>query len=265
MKGEFHAPNLQEEYFPGELYNDFIIGGAGDWFAMDRLMVVRLLMAVIVGIFFVIAFRRPKLVPTGLQNVAEMMMDFVRIHVAEEILGKKEGRRFLPVLATIFFLVISMNLAAIIPGMNMAATATVTMPLVFALWTFVQYWIAACREKGFLQYLRGELMPPGVPLPIDIILGPINLLEALIIRPFSLTVRLFANMIAGHLLVATCLAFTQFYLIEASNWAVKPVGVLWLLGGFAFVCFEMFVAALQAYVFSILSTVYINQSYPEVE
>ena len=87
----------------------------------------------------------------------------------------------------------------------------------------------------------------------------------LIIRPFSLTVRLFANMIAGHLLVATCLAFTQFYLIESPNWGIKPVGALWLLGGFAFVCFEMFVAALQAYVFAILSTVYINQSYPEVE
>lgn len=237
----------------------------GTPFAINRIILIRIVATIVLLLVMCITAKRAKLIPGRWQGLIETLLEFVRDNIVYQVMGEERGRRYVPMITTLFFTIFVFNLCGIIPGMNMAATATVTMPLVFALWTFVQYWIAACREKGFLQYLRGELMPPGVPLPIDIILGPINLLEALIIRPFSLTVRLFANMIAGHLLVATCLAFTQFYLIEASNWAVKPVGVLWLLGGFAFVCFEMFVAALQAYVFSILSTVYINQSYPEVE
>ena len=134
----------------------------------------------------------------------------------------------------------------------------------FALWVFCQYWIAGVREKGIGAFLKEELLPPGVPWPIYIILTPIQLLELLVIRPLSLTIRLFANMIAGHLLLATCLAFAQFYIIEsADKLAGVPVGGLWFIGGFVFTLFEMFVAALQAYVFAILATVYINQSYPE--
>lgn len=95
-------------------------------------------------------------------------------------------------------------------------------------------------------------------------LAPINLLELLIIRPASLTIRLFANMVSGHLMVATCLAFAQFWMVDAANKLQGiPVGALWFAGGFAMTCFEAFVAFLQAYVFAILSTVYINLSFPE--
>ena len=139
------------------------------------------------------------------------------------------------------------------------------MPLAFALWVFVQYWRAGIKEHGLGGFLKEELLPAGVPWPIYIILTPVQLLELVLIRPISLTVRLFANMVAGHLLVATCYAFTQFYLIESAGVAVKVGGALWLCGGLVFTCFEMFVAALQAYVFAILATVYINQSYPEAE
>ena len=77
--------------------------------------------------------------------------------------------------------------------MNMAANATVVMPLVFAVWTLIQYWIAAIRSQGLGHYLRHELFTPGVPWPVYFLLAPINLLELLIIRPASLTIRLFAN------------------------------------------------------------------------
>ncbi|MCC2732420.1 F0F1 ATP synthase subunit A, partial [Fusicatenibacter saccharivorans] len=77
-----------------------------------------------------------------------------------------------------------------------AANATVVMPLVFAVWTLVQYWVAAVRSQGLGHYLRHELFTPGVPWPVYILLAPINLLELLIIRPASLTIRLFANMVS---------------------------------------------------------------------
>ena len=92
MKGEFHAPELGPEFFPGQTnpshlwFSDF----AGGAFALDRLMLVRLLLVVVVMAFFVVAMRSPKLVPRGAQNVAEIAIDFVRVQIAEEILG---GRR----------------------------------------------------------------------------------------------------------------------------------------------------------------------------
>lgn len=103
-----------------------------------------------------------------------------------------------------------------------------------------------------------------MPWPVYFLLAPINLLELLIIRPASLTIRLFANMVSGHLMVATCLAFAQFWMVDAVN---KLQASRWVRCGspvvFAMTCFEAFVAFLQAYVFAILSTVYINLSFPE--
>ena len=133
-----------------------------------------------------------------------------------------------------------------------------------ALWTLIQYWVTAARSQGLGHYLRHELFTPGVPWPVYFLLAPINLLELLIIRPASLTIRLFANMVSGHLMVATCLAFAQYWMVDAANKLQGiPVGALWFAGGFAMTCFEAFVAFLQAYVFAILSTVYINLSFPE--
>ena len=97
-----------------------------------------------------------------------------------------------------------------------------------------------------------------------ILLAPIQLCELVLIRPASLTIRLFANMISGHLLVASCLAFAQYWVIDATNkLAGIPVGALWFVFGLVLTLFEAFVAFLQAYVFAILSTLYISMSYPE--
>ena len=128
FKGEFHAPSLDHEFFPHAVWFADVANG---WFTIDRLMFVRLLMAAILAIFFLLAMRNPKVVPTGLQNVGEILLDFVRINIAEEILGKKEGRRFLPVLATIFFVVLVMNLPSVIPFLNISPNARIGMPLVY--------------------------------------------------------------------------------------------------------------------------------------
>src|SRR5690606_26439328 len=130
LKGEFHPPNIDKEFFPAQQWLTDFAGGA---FTLDRLMIVRLLMAVVLLTFFAIAMRNPKLVPRGVQNVAEICLDFVRVHIAEEILGKDQGRRFLPIIATIFFAVVAMNLPAIIPGLNISPNARIGFPLVLAL------------------------------------------------------------------------------------------------------------------------------------
>ena len=252
-----HLPSVSD-FLPPEILFE------GTPFAINRIILIRIIATVVLLTVMVVTACRAKVVPGRWQAAVEWVLDFVRDNIIYQVMGEIRGRRYIPMITTIFLTVFVFNICGVIPGMNIAATATVTMPLVFALWVFCQYWIAGVREKGIGAFLKEELLPPGVPWPIYIILTPIQLPELLVIRPLSLTIRLFANMIAGHLLLATCLAFAQFYIIEsADKLAGVPVGGLWFIGGFVFTLFEMFVAALQAYVFAILATVYINQSYPE--
>jgi F-type H+-transporting ATPase subunit a len=178
-------------------------------------------------------------------------------------MGEARGKRYVPMITTIFLTIFVFNLCGIIPGLNIAATATITMPLIFAVWTFCQYWIAAAREQGLGKYLKHELIPEGVPAPVLILVAPMQLLDLVVIRPLSLTIRLFANMMAGHLIVALCLSATQFFLIDIENRLMMGLGVGMFAAGFIMTLFEGFVAALQAFIFAMLSTVYINLSYPE--
>lgn len=248
--------------------NDFLppeILFQGTPFAMNRIVMVRLIMAVIVMIIFGIGAARAKVVPGRFQSVLEILMDFVRFNIVYEMIGEERGKRYVPMITTLFITIFFFNLCSVIPGLNMAATATITGPLVFALWVVCQYLITGIREKGFLTFFRESLFPAGVPWPIYFILTPLQLLELLIVRPLSLTIRLFANMIAGHLLVATCLVFTNFFVVDSSNKLLALGGALWLLGGILFTVFEIIVAGLQAFIFTVLASVYISESYPEKE
>ncbi|MBF9353912.1 F0F1 ATP synthase subunit A [Bifidobacteriaceae bacterium NR044] len=251
-------PNINEFLPPEILFQ-------GTPFAMNRIVMVRLIMAVIVMIIFGIGAARAKVVPGRFQSVLEILMDFVRYNIVYEMIGEERGKRYVPMMSTLFITIFFFNLCSVIPGLNMAATATITGPLVFALWVVCQYLITGIREKGFLTFFRESLFPAGVPWPIYFILTPLQLLELLIVRPLSLTIRLFANMIAGHLLVATCLVFTNFFVVDSSNKLLALGGALWLLGGILFTVFEIIVAGLQAFIFTVLASVYISESYPEKE
>ena len=239
--------------------NDFLppeILFQGTPFAINRIILIRIVATVVLLVVLGITAKRAKLIPGRWQGVVEMGIDFVRDSVVYQVMGELRGKRYVPMISTLFFTIFVFNLCGIIPGM--------VMPLVFAVWVLIQYWITAAREKGLWGYIRDECFPKGVPWPVYILLAPIQLCELVLIRPASLTIRLFANMVSGHLMVATCLAFAQFWMVDAVNKLQGiPVGALWFAGGFAMTCFEAFVAFLQAYVFAILSTVYISMSYPE--
>lgn len=235
---------------------------AGTPFAINRIILIRIVMTAIIVIVLGLTAKHAKLIPGHWQSAVEALFDFVRKQIVFEVIGEEQGKRYVPVITTIFFSVFMFNLCGVIPFMNMAATASIACPLVFALWSVYNYWSAGIRTKGLGGFLRDELFPRGVPWPIYILLAPLNLIEITLIRPFSLTVRLFANMISGHLLVGMCLATTQFFFVEIANKALSVLGVLTLAGGLLMTCFEIFVAALQAYIFSILTASYISMSLP---
>lgn len=253
---EVELPSISDFLPPEILFEDTS-------FAINRIMFVRIIATIILLAVMIITANRAKLVPGRWQGAIEWVLEYVRDNVVYQVMGELRGKRYVPMITTIFMTILVFNLCGIIPGMNISANATIAMPLLFALWVLIQYFRAGIREHGLGGFLKEELFPKGVPWPIYIILAPIQLLELIIIKPVSLTVRLFANMVAGHLLIATCYAFTQLYLMESAGVVSSIAGGLWFFGGFVFTLFELFVAVLQAYVFAILATVYINQSYPD--
>lgn len=238
---------------------------SGTPFAMNRIIFIRVLITVVLILVLGISAKRAKFIPGRWQGLLEWVLDFVKNTIVYEAMGEERGKRYVPMITTLFLSIFVFNLCGVIPGLNMAATATITMPLVFAIWTFFQYWIAGIRGRGLGGFLRDEMFPAGMPKPVYILLAPIQLIELLLIRPFSLTVRLFANMISGHLLVALCYAATQWFFIESANKAIMPLGALTLAGGIFITLFEIAVAVLQAFIFSVLATSYINMSLPPKE
>ncbi len=256
IAAEFHTPTLKD-FFP-----ELLFGGTTDdpaWWAMDRLMLIRVVVAVLVAAAFYFAMRRPKIVPGGAQNVAENALDWVRINIAEEILGKENGRKFLTIIATIFFVTIFLNLTSIIPFLNISSNARIGMPMVMAGVAYVTYCWVGIAKYGFFGFIKSSIVLPGVPLPIHFLLVPIEFVSTFILRPFTLTVRLMANMLSGHIMLALFFAATQYFIIDQSGlWTFAGIGGILAAVGFTF--FELLVIGLQAYIFALLTAVYIDQS-----
>ncbi|WP_171018773.1 F0F1 ATP synthase subunit A [Rhodococcus sp. Q] len=250
MAAEFHPPSLTDFFPPAVLFE-------GTPFELDRLMLVRILMTVVLLGFFAIAMRSPKLIPRGAQNVAEMGLAFVKDQIADEVLGKEQGKRFLPVLCTIFFTVLFLNASSVIPGLNISSNARVGMPIVLAALAYVVFNYVGIKKYGFFKYVKSSIVVPNVPIALHVLLIPIEFISTFILRPFTLTVRLMANMLAGHIMLVLFFSATQFFFFEAAA-GMKIFGVFSLAAGFGFTLFEMLVIFLQAYVFALLTAVYID-------
>jgi F-type H+-transporting ATPase subunit a len=252
--GEFHGPSILE-FFPDP------IAFEGTPFEINRIILVRWVAVIALLLVFWLGTRRMKVVPGRFQSLVEMGLDLVRVNIADDLLGKKDGRRFLPILTTIFFLVLFMNLTGVIPFLNIAGTSVIGVPLVLAIVAYVTF-IYAGIKKSPKNFFKNSLFPAGVPWPVYIIVTPIELISTFIIRPITLTLRLMMNMIVGHLLLVLFFAATQFFIFTLGGW-YTALGVGTLAFGFVFTLFEILVAVLQAYVFALLTAVYIQLAVAE--
>ena len=202
-----------------------------------------------------------KIVPGRFQSLVEMGLDFVRVNIAEDLLGKKDGQRFLPILTTLNFMILFFNLTGIIPGLNIAGTAIIAVPLVLAVVSYVTF-IYAGIKKSPKNFFKNSLFPAGVPWPVYFIVTPIELISTFIIRPVTLTLRLLMNMMVGHLLLVLFFSATHFFLFTLGGWWSALAAGSFAFG-LAFTLFEILVAVLQAYVFTILTAVYIQLAVAE--
>ena len=252
--GGFHGPSINE-FFPEAIFF------ADTPFEINRVILIRFIAIAVLILVFWIGTRRMKVIPTRLQSLVEMGLDLVRVNIAEDVLGKKDGKRFLPLLTSIFFMVLFMNLTGIIPFLNMAGTAVIGVPLVLATVAYVAFLYAGVKKNPG-KFFRNSLFPPGVPPVLYIIVTPIEFVSTFIIRPVTLTLRLMMNMVVGHLLLVLFFAATQFFFFTADG-GLKLFGVGTLAFGFVFTLFEVLVAVLQAYVFALLTAVYIQLALAE--
>ncbi|HEV2918327.1 MAG TPA: F0F1 ATP synthase subunit A, partial [Actinomycetota bacterium] len=239
----FHAPSIEEFEWPSIV--DIHLFGID--LSINRVVLQMFLVVLVVWGLFFFAFRRPKLVPSGLQNVMETLVDFVRNQIALEVIGH-DGLRFVPYLTTLFAFVFLGNVGGIIPPVFFPLNGRMALPAVMAICSLLLFISVGISQQGFGTYFRNTLFPPGMPWPIYILLTPIELISTFIVRPVTLAIRLLANMIAGHLILSVFFVAAGYMLTSANISTVFGVGAL--IFAVALIAFELFVAGLQAYVFT---------------
>jgi F-type H+-transporting ATPase subunit a len=253
-----HFMSSQHCGYPAPSYPDsftftpfFRIGS----FYFTKPMLLALVCAVVVVWFFWAAFAKPKLVPRGVQNLGELGIFFVRDQILRPMMGRR-GDGYLPFLVSLFFFIWLMNLMEIIPVAQFPAMSFIAFPTILMLMVYVTYTYLGIKHQGLGGYFS-NMIPKGVPWPILLLLAPVEILQYVLVRPFTLAIRLFANMFAGHILL---LVFTlaTWYMFSAT------IGLLYSVTSFVLVVvltgFEMLIQALQAYIFTILTAQYIGGS-----
>ena len=236
----------------GELVDWKTLGGAG----FNKTGLIDVVALVSVALLFFAAARKKQLIPTGVQNFAESIVDFIVDGIILQTMGP-DGLSFLPLLLTIFCFIFVGNIFEIIPIIQFPANARMANPLFLALLVWVVYNFMGFKKQG-TGYIKHSLFPPGVPKALYILVTPIEALSTFIVRPFSLAVRLFANMLAGHLLLVTFALMADALIFHNTIHVLTPIFVLPAAMGIAITGFEVLVALLQAFIFTILAAVYIG-------
>lgn len=236
-----------------EIFGDallFHVGGVKIDMTPTKHVVVMWIATALLLLVVFSGLKRKSLVPRGLYNFVEMLVQFIRNEIAIPNVGAKDADRFVPYLVSVFFFILFVNLFGLVP-FSATATANISVTVALAAFTFFITQYAAIRAMGiggFLAHLTG-----GVPkslAPLWLVMIPVEIL-GLFTKPFALTVRLFANMVAGHFVI---LALLGLIFALGTPWvAIASVPM-----ALAIYLLEIFVALVQAYIFTMLSALFIG-------
>jgi F-type H+-transporting ATPase subunit a len=239
---------------PEEIFHGDCVIGSGT-FCMNRASIMMILVFAVLTILLIAATARLQLVPTGLQNAVESIYGFIRRDVVIGVMGP-EGERWGPYLMNLFLFAFLASLFEVIPGIQFPVTSRMAVPAILAILSWLIYNYAGIKAKGSGRYFKDIAFPPGVrPRAIYILVTPIEIVAALFLRPLTLAIRLFANFFAGHLLLVVAFVGTAYLL---GNPVTAPFFVIALIGGILGIGLEIFIAAVQAYVFALLTAAYIR-------
>lgn len=237
---------------------DFVLPPIFDsipWLTKPILLVA--LSVILVSVFFILSSRKAAMVPSKLQFAGEGVYGFIRNGMAKDVIGP-EFMRFVPFLFTLFTFVLVNNWFAIVPMLQFPTFSRVGFAYALALITYVVYHSVGVKKQGLFGYIKGIAFMPGVPKPIYLLLTPIEIATFFVVRPFTLGLRLFANMFAGHLLLLVFFLGGEHLLQGVIG--LKIVSPFAFIAGIGLTFFEFMVQCLQAYIFTLLSALYIAGS-----
>jgi F-type H+-transporting ATPase subunit a len=216
--------------------------------------------AALIGIliFMIAANRDGSKAPRGIRNLAEIIVEFIEDQIVMPTMGHR-GLRWTPFMIGLFVFIYLCNVPGVIPLIQMPATARIAIPLCLSLLVWITFILVGLKHQG-IGYFTHLIWPPDVPTALKPLVGVIEFVSTILIRPFSHTVRLMANMMAGHILLVTFALLTEALVeAETNKFAFIPLGIL-PFGMLLFLtAFEILVAFLQAYIFTILAAVYIGE------
>jgi F-type H+-transporting ATPase subunit a len=221
------------------------------------------LAAILVGGFFVLAARKQAMVPGRLQYAGEIAYGFVRNSIARDMIGSRDFLRFVPYLVALFFFILINNIFGIVPFIQFPTFSQVSFVYPLAAITWIVYNAVGIGRKGFFGYLKHQTVTPGIPALMLVLLIPLEFVSNIIVRPFTLALRLFANMFAGHLVLALFALGGEYLLFHSDNLFFKPVGVISMALDIALYFLELLVIVLQAYIFTLLTANYISGALAE--
>lgn len=245
-EGTFKSPGPIDFEYPG-------IGGS----FVTKPMLIIVLATLLVALCFYLASRHAERVPGKVQFAGESAYGFVRNSIALDAIGK-EGLRYVPYLATLFFFVATLNIAGIVPPLQFPATSRIAIPLFLAVISCVIFNYIGMKRMGVGRYFKAMMFPAGIPWPVYILLAPIEFFSTIVVRPVTLCLRLTFNMFAGHLVLLLFILGGEYLIFEKGGLVGILAGSVSLLGSIVLTFFEGFVQLLQAYVFTLLSALYIG-------
>ncbi len=225
--------------------------------AVTKPMVLVVLAAVLVAVFYYLSARKSAVVPSKLQFAGEGVYGFVRNEVGRDVIGH-DFMRYVPFLATLFSFILVNNIFGIIPLIQFPPMSRISYPAVLAILTWLLFMGIGIGKKGPWGFFKDMMFPPGVPKPVYILLAPIEFVSTVLVRPLTLALRLFANMFAGHLLLLVFILGGEHLL--TSGGFLAAISPLAFLLGIVLTFFEFLVQCLQAYIFTLLTALYIAGS-----
>ncbi len=212
------------------------------------------LSVVIAATFFIASSRKAAIVPSKLQYAGESIYTFIRNELGRDVIGP-EFMRFVPFLFSLFVFILVNNVFGVIPLLQFPTMSHIGFPIGVTIFSYVCYHYVAIKKHGLGKYLKDICFMPGIPKPVYLILTPVELLTYLVTRPLTLSMRLFANMFAGHLLLLVFVLGGEYLLMSGILLKFLSIFSFGLAIGLSF--FELGIQCLQAYIFTLLTALYI--------
>jgi len=252
---EFETPGVEDFWWP-------LIGGDSYW-TFTRPALIALLSVLLIAGFYIAVTRNMKIVPSRVQFAAEGIYNFTRNTIGRDVIGSKDFKPFVPLLFTIFTMILVNNIAGVVPFIQFPTMSRLGFPIVLTLIVYLVYHVVALKRKhGVLGYLK-SLVPPGLPVWLVPLMFVLEFLTYFAIRPLTLALRLFGNMLAGHLMLLLFILGGEFLLLHGDGVLLQASGVLSLLFSIVMTFFELLIQFLQAFIFTILAALYISDAVAE--